>query len=143
VNFDFSTAGLLKISHLELKRLWLAIGFSLIAIIFVLSVSSIPPEIKQFVLQDKLMHVLAYACLMGWFAQIYRHDLTRLLLAIGFVAMGIVIEFIQSTTATRQFEILDMIANTSGVLLAWALAYTGFGSVLNRVEKLIGMGKTA
>jgi len=143
VKFDFSTAGLLKISHLELKRLWLAIGFSLIAIIYIASVSSIPVEIKQFVLQDKLMHVLAYGSLMGWFAQIYRHDLTRLLLAIVFVAMGIAIEFIQSTTATRQFELLDMIANTSGVLLAWALAYTWFGSVLNRFEKLIGKGKTA
>jgi len=140
VTFDFSTNGLLKISHLRLKWLWLAIGFILIAAIVVLSITDIPVEIIPFDLQDKILHLLAYGCLMGWFAQIYRHDLTRLLLALALVAMGIGIEFLQAMTPTRQFEILDMIANTSGVMLAWALAYTWLGSVLSGFEKLIGVG---
>ena len=100
-------------------------------------------EIKQFVLQDKVMHVSAYACLMGWFTQIYRHDLTRLLLVITFIAMGILIEVLQSMTPTRQFEVLDMVANTSGVVLAWALAYTWFGGLLAAFEKLIGVKNSA
>ena len=103
----------------------------------------IPIEVKRFVLQDKVMHMSVYACLMGWFAQIYRHDLTRLFLVITFISMGIVIEFLQSMTATRQFELLDMIANTSGVVLAWALGYTWFGSLLSRLERLLGVTNSA
>lgn len=71
---------------------------------------------------------------MAWFAQVYRHDLTRLLLAIGLIIMGIVIEFAQGTTTYRQFDLLDMVANTSGVVLAWALAYTRVGNFLLLVE---------
>jgi len=143
VKFDFSPIGLLQISHLRFKWLWLTIGFSLVAVIFVGSIISIPAEIKQFVLQDKVMHVSAYACLMGWFTQIYRHDLTRLILVIAFIAMGILIEVLQSMTPTRQFETLDMVANASGVLLAWALAYTWFGGLLAGFEKLIGVEHSA
>lgn len=137
--FDFSPTGLLRISHLRYKWVWLTIGISLIAVIFVGSISDIPPQIKQFVLEDKAMHAIAYGCLMGWFAQIYRHDLTRLILVIAFVFMGILIEFLQSLTATRQFELMDMVANTSGIVLAWALAYTWFGGLLAKFEKLIGV----
>ena len=89
------------------------------------------------------MHASAYTCLMGWFAQIYRHDLTRLLLVIMFIAMGVFIEFLQSMTLTRQFELLDMLANASGVVLAWALAYTWFGSLLSKFERLLGVGNSA
>ncbi len=137
MKFDFSTIGLLRISHLKFKRLWLAIGIALIVAIFLGSVMSIPSDIKLFLLQDKLMHVLAYGCLMGWFAQIFRHDLTRLFLVVLFVGMGIFIELLQSFTSTRQFEVLDMIANTSGVVLAWALAYTWVGTLLTKFENLL------
>ena len=89
------------------------------------------------------MHVFAYACLMGWFSQLYRHDLTRLLLAIAFVVMGITIEFLQAMTPTRQFEVLDMIANSSGVLLAWALAYTWVGTLLSKFEALFVVRQSA
>jgi len=50
--------------------------------------------------------------------------------------MGIGIEFLQAATPTRNFEVLDMIANTSGVVLAWALAYTWVGTILWRIESL-------
>ena len=49
--------------------------------------------------------------------------------------MGIGIEFLQGMTATRHFEVIDMVANTSGVVLAWALAYTWVGEVLPWLEK--------
>ena len=38
---------------------------------------------------------------------------------------------------SRQFEILDMIANSSGAMLAWALAYTRIGQVLPAVERVL------
>jgi VanZ family protein len=116
--------------------LWIGVGVFLLFAVAVSSVIDIPPPLKAIMMKDKVVHSLAYASLMGWFSQIYRHDLTRLLLAIGLVSMGVGMEFIQGFTATRQFDVLDMVANTSGVTLAWALAYTWFGGILARLEGL-------
>lgn len=133
--FDFSPRGLFAVRHLRFQRLWLAMGMLLVLGVVVGSVISLPAPVQGFMLGDKLLHTLVYACLMSWFAQIYRHDLTRLVLVIGLIIMGIVIEFVQGATTYRQFELLDMVANTSGVLLAWALAYTWVGNVLAWVEQ--------
>ena len=132
---NLSPSGLLSVTHLRYTGFWLLIGFSLIAGISFMSLISIPAPVKQFLLNDKLMHVAVYGCLMGWFAQIFRHDLTRLMLGILFVSMGVLIEYIQGMVPHRQFEVLDMIANTSGVVLAWALAYTWMGGLLEWFEK--------
>ena len=130
MSFDFSRKGMMAIEHLRFWRLWLFLGLLLVALVFVGSLMSVPASVEPFMLPDKVLHTLAYACLMAWFAQIYRHDLTRLLLVIGLIIMGIGIEFIQGMFSHRHFELLDMIANTSGVVLAWALAYTWVGNVL-------------
>lgn len=58
---------------------------------------------------------------MFWFALLYRPTPTRLWYAIGFIAMGIAIEFIQPYTG-RNFELADMAADALGVLLGWAVA---------------------
>lgn len=107
----------------------------MVAMVFVASIISVPPAVQTFLLHDKIMHTVVYAALMGWFAQIYRHDLTRLVLVLGFIAMGIGIEFLQGMTTTRHFDVIDMVANTSGVVLAWALAYTWVGEVLPWLEQ--------
>ena len=137
MQFDFSPHKLLAVSHLRFHRLWLSLGVAMILAVTVVSLIDLPEPVKGFVLHDKLMHTLTYACLMGWFAQIYRHDLTRLLLMIGLIALGIIIEFIQGSTEHRQFELLDMVANTSGAVLAWALAYTWVGGILAFAERSI------
>ena len=111
--------------HLRFRRLWISVGVLMLLFVAISSIITIPPSIKAIMLQDKLVHTLAYAGLMGWFSQIYRHDLTRLILALGLVAMGVGIEFV-----------LGMVANTSGVMLAWALAYTWVGRILARLEGL-------
>lgn len=136
MKFDFTPRSLLTINHLRYRWLWLSVGVLLILAVTVASVISIPAPLKSIMLKDKLMHTLAYAALMGWFAQIFRHDLTRLLLAAGLMLMGVGIEFLQGMTTFRQFDVLDMVANSSGVLLAWALAYTWVGTLLARFEAL-------
>ncbi|MEE9320867.1 MAG: VanZ family protein [Granulosicoccus sp.] len=134
MTFDFTPRGLFSMNHLRFKHLWLGIGIALVAAVAVGSVVSIPQGAVS--MNDKVLHLGVYASLMGWFAQIFRHDLTRLLLVVGLVLMGIGMEFLQSMVPSRQFEVLDMIANTSGVVLAWALAYTWVGNVLPWMEKL-------
>lgn len=136
MSFDFSAKGLFAIRHLRFRRLWISVGVVMVLIVFTASLISLPPPVHTVMLHDKLMHTLVYALLMAWFAQVYRHDLTRLVLAIGLIVMGIGIEFAQGTTTYRQFDVLDMVANTSGVVLAWALAYTKAGNFLLRVENM-------
>ncbi len=136
MTFDFQRAGMMNVEHLRYKRLWLAVGCLMLLVVTVASLISVPPPLKTFMLQDKVLHTLVYACLMAWFTQIYRHDLTRLLLAVGLVLMGICMEFAQSMVPARQFDVLDMVANTSGVMLAWALAYTWVGNTLAWLEAL-------
>lgn len=136
MSFDFSPNNLLHVRHLRFKRLWLAVGLFLISGVTLASVTSVPDQVQSLFINDKITHVAVYACLMGWFAQIFRHDLTRLIFVVLLSAMGVGIEFLQAATPTRQFEVLDMIANTSGVVLAWALAYTWVGTILLRFESL-------
>ena len=133
--FDFTPQKLFVVRHLRFQRLWIGLGILMVLTVTVASVIALPPPINKVMVHDKLLHTLAYACMMGWFAQIFRHDLTRLVLVVGLVSLGIGIEFIQGTTAYRQFDLLDMIANTSGVVLAWALAYTWVGNILCWTEE--------
>lgn len=136
MNFNFQRDGMLRVEHLRFRRLWLGIGLLMVLAVTVGSVISVPPTLKTFMVQDKVLHTLAYACMMAWFTQIYRHDLTRLMLGIALVLMGIFIEFVQGMVPSRDLDGLDMIANTSGVLLAWALAYTWVGNTLAKLEAL-------
>jgi VanZ family protein len=85
-----------------------------------LSLTPAPPRI-DFEQSDKLGHFLAYGTLMFWFSQLYRKG-TRVLYAIGFIAMGIGLEFIQGQLGYRTYEVFDMYANSLGVLLGWAVA---------------------
>ena len=74
---------------------------------------------------------------MGWFAQLFKHDFTRIVLLLGLIGFGVGIELLQALTPSRQFDVIDMVANASGVLLAWSLSYTFFGDILERFEGLV------
>ena len=68
---------------------------------------------------DKVGHLAAYGALMFWFAQLYAR---RVAWAAGFVVLGVALEFAQSWTGYRSFEVNDMLANTAGVGLGWGAA---------------------
>ena len=86
-----------------------------------LSLTPRPPHV-DFESSDKVGHFIAYGGLMFWFCQLYRITPTRVAYALGFVAMGVVIEFLQRATGYRSFEVFDMVADALGVLLGWAVA---------------------
>ena len=104
-----------------MRRLFLAIGWAMIAVILWLSLTPQPPQV-DFEHSDKVGHFLAYGGLMYWFCQIYRTSRARLACAAAFIAMGIAIEFVQRWTGYRSFEVYDMVADAIGVLLGWAVA---------------------
>lgn len=117
---------------MNLRAIWLAMGWLWIAVIFYLSLMPHPPEPVSFNNSDKLEHLLAYCFLMLWFCQL--DGFSRLRLAVAFVAMGVGLEVLQGMTSYRTFEYADMLANSTGVLIGWILAHTTLGRTLGFLE---------
>ena len=121
------------------QKLWLAIGYALVTLVIYLSVTSNPPDpginVPFF---DKMAHTLAYFAMMGWFAQIYHVKRQRIIYALSFVVLGVALEFVQSFDPARMAEFADMVANTSGVVIAILITrMSAFRLVLKRVESYI------
>jgi VanZ family protein len=121
--------------------LWLLLGISLVLVVIYLSLTAKPPEIVSFAFSDKIGHFLAYAVLMGWFGQIFNGRSHLILFALGFVLMGISLEYVQGMGRHRHFEYADMVANTIGVGLGLLLTVTVFKGSLHWVEQRVLSGR--
>ena len=118
---------------LKFGRLWTLIGYGLVILVVVLSLSpSLPPPV-DFPWADKVYHVLAYGVLMLWFAQLHPKSRYRWL-AGGFIALGILMEVLQVQLATRSGDIWDIAANSLGTVLSWGLALMGMNTLLHQFE---------
>jgi VanZ family protein len=104
-----------------MRKACLAAGWAWAAAIVWLSLTPAPPDL-DIEHGDKLGHFAAYGLLMFWFSQLYLQRKARIAYAMGFVAMGIGLEFMQGQLGYRTYEVFDMYANTLGVLLGWAAA---------------------
>jgi VanZ family protein len=115
------TRSLFLAGDLRVRRLWLVLGWILLAFVVYLSLAPAPIElpIEQ---GDKLSHTLAYLVLMSWFANLYESPAQRVGFALGFVLLGIGLEFIQRWVGYRSLELADMMAGAAGVALGWLLA---------------------
>ena len=119
-----------------LRRVWRAIGVLLILLVIWLSLTPSPIEIP--VTQgDKLGHLTAYGTLMFWFSQLHRASHTRLIYVMGFVALGVGLELMQGETDYRVFEIADMVANATGVLLGLIIAPPRGPDVLGFLQRTL------
>jgi VanZ family protein len=117
------------------RRTWRAVGFGLVILVMWLSLTPHPIDIP--VEQgDKLGHFAAYATLMFWFAQLDTRHRMRLAYAIGFIALGVALEFAQRLTDYRTFEVADMGAETVGVLFAWLTSPPRGPDVIGFVERV-------
>lgn len=97
------------------RRLWLAIGWSLVILVTVLSLLP-APQLPQVGLSDKFGHILAYFTLMAWFGQIHG---ARLKPVLALLAMGATLEILQGLSGYREMSGLDMLANAIGVATGW------------------------
>ena len=104
-----------------MRKALVAAGWAWAGAIVWLSLTPAPPEV-DISEGDKIGHLLAYGLLMFWFAQLYTQRRTRVAYALGFIAMGVGLEFLQAQLGYRSFDLFDMYANTVGVLLGWAAA---------------------
>jgi VanZ family protein len=104
-----------------MRFLGLALGWGWVAAIAWLSLTASPPKVDvQY--SDKLGHFAAYGLLMLWFCFLYASLRARMSYGLGFIAMGIGLEFLQGYLGYRTYEVFDMFANTTGVLLGWGAA---------------------
>jgi VanZ family protein len=118
------------------RRVWRTIGFGLVVLVIWLSLTPQPIEIP--VEQgDKLGHIAAYATLMFWFAQLDTHHRMRVAYAIGFVTLGVALEFAQRLTDYRTFELADMVADAVGVLFGWLVSPPRGLNMIGFVERML------
>lgn len=122
--------------HLKYKPLWLVVGFCMIAFVVQQTLTFSPMEVGMS-LSDKSLHTIGYFCLMGWFMQIYTRTSAKVIWAIFFVSMGVVLEFLQGLGGVRHYEVFDMLANGLGVLIALAASFTRFSRILAGFEKKV------
>jgi VanZ family protein len=122
-------------SPLRHVRLWQIVGALLISFVFYESLTPTPIEVP-IEEGDKYGHVLAYATLMYWFAQIHLGPRARTGWAVAFIAMGIGLEFLQWFTDYRTFDVADMLADAIGVGVGWLLAPPRLPHLLRYVEML-------
>ena len=117
------------------RRIWLLLGWGMVAAVVVLSL--IPLDVDLVQNEDKLAHFVAYGSLAFWFGMLIEGRGRELRIAVAFALMGVALEFLQGLTDYRTFEIADMVANAMGAAFGWGLAQTPLRNVLEWVERAI------
>jgi len=123
--------------ELRFRYVWLVTGYALVILVIFLSLTSVPVDMDMsFPYQDKAAHAFAYFTLMAWFSQIYHGRLQCFMIALLFVMLGVVLEYLQSFEPSRYAEFGDMLANTTGVALGFIVVLTKARYYLVKIESL-------
>ncbi len=119
-------------------RYWLAMGWLLVALVIWVSLTPKPPQPPDIPYADKIGHLVAYGILMGWFGQLYVTAKQRMKWVVGLIAMGVALEIAQGISGARWFEWADALANSLGVVVAWAVVHWGVDGIFVAIEKRMG-----
>jgi VanZ family protein len=111
------------------------LGWTLVLLVIYLSLTPAPITlpIRE---GDKFSHAFAYLVLMSWFANLHPSLSVRARFAAGFIALGVVLEFVQLWTGYRSFEVADMSAGAVGVAAGWITAPPRLPNYLLLAERL-------
>ena len=110
--------------HTFLRIAWLCTLTCVVAISLAPSDSTPKRTMDALNVSDKLLHFVAYFVLM-LLPALHETRLSTALHAVGIVALGITVEFLQSPLAGRPFDAGDVVANLAGVLAALVAAEAG------------------
>jgi VanZ family protein len=119
--------------------IWLLGGWLLVALV---TAGSVMPQnavqlLNQLAIPDKVLHAGSYCILMLWFSGMYQRRFYWVLVVV-LLALGLGLEFVQRRLGYRSFELLDMAANLTGIILGLIAATTWFGGWCQRIENRMG-----
>lgn len=120
--------------RLNYPWVWWALGWLLVAGVVVGSLlpGNLAPDLP---VRDKLLHAGSYLLLMVWFSGLYNRE-RHLLIAALLLMLGLALDFAQSASPGRSFELADVAANASGILAGLLLARFALANWCQRVEQL-------
>lgn len=107
------------------SRLWFCAGIALVAGVVIGSLMPGDYAEKAMVWNDKSTHALTYLFLALWYFGLYPRSRHLRILGLLF-GLGVTIEFLQASMPLgRQGDVADVIANTTGILVGFALVRFG------------------
>lgn len=115
---------------------WAAVGWLLVGGVVVGSLVPGPSLRGVDFVGDKWLHAASYGLLMLWFGGLYprrRHAV----IALGLFAFGCVLDALQGVTETRSFDLRDIAANGSGILIGLVLTATLLEGWCQRLERRV------
>jgi VanZ family protein len=83
-----------------------------------MSFISLDSSITKFLIQDKLLHFLAFA-VITFFAYASNFKIKRIFLFIILILYGLSIEVIQNSLEYRTFELYDLLSDIIGVFVGY------------------------
>jgi VanZ family protein len=123
---------------LRFPWVWLTGGWLLVLGVIVGSL--VPGELlRAITISDKVMHAGTYFVLMVWFAGLYRRQ-RFVPIAVGLFLLGIALDVAQGGTATRTFDLLDILADAVGVVIGLVVSLLLLGGWCQRIERLFPVG---
>jgi VanZ family protein len=125
---------------LPLARPGLWVTGALLLALAIVAGSLLPGPVVQSVSSwDKLQHTGAYLVLVLWWTGMVNRS-RYVWAAAGAFLLGAGVEVAQALlTETREGDVLDLVANATGALLALAMAYLGLGGWAQRAERWLGV----
>jgi VanZ family protein len=123
---------------LRFPRLWLGLGWLAVALTIVVCLVPNDRLPQPPNLSDKSEHIIAYLLLSVWFGGIYERG-RYWAIAAGLVIFGILIEIAQGVMGLgRSADVLDVIADSIGIVAGLMLCWFGLGSWMQWIESLLG-----
>lgn len=105
----------------------------MVLIVISMSLHPNPPDTRAVFMGDKLLHGLTYIFLMIWFCQLYKSSSYKYV-GLYLLLLGVLIEIAQWGTGYRFFELADVVANSSGILIGWMLVKIWFANLFKSIE---------
>ena len=119
------------------RRPWLWAGLWMLAIALVVIGSLLPgKDLPPLPVSDKFEHFAAYALLSAGAVQLFARRLSWAFICLLLVLMGIGLEYLQASMKLgRMLDRNDALANTLGVLIGLATAFTPLRDFLLRFDR--------